>query len=505
MPQLQQQASAGRRSADVPASGRACISTRAGQEEQVGDQIEELHDNSWEMQPVRILMLSWEFPPRSVGGLAQHVYDLATALVQAGEEVHLITCAADKAQAREVVNGIHVYRVNPYNLSAPDFLTWVLQFNLSMVEYGISLVDSLAEIDLVHAHDWLVAYAGRALKHAYKVPLIATIHATEYGRNQGLHNDLQRYISDVEWWLVFEAWRVIVCSHYMEKELQRVFQAPLDKLRVVPNGVDMKRYQLAGHELSRSAFAAPDERIVLFVGRLVQEKGVHLLIDVVPKILHYYSSAKFVIAGRGPAEDYLRNKAVDMGIASRIYFTGYIDDRTRDFLYREADVAVFPSLYEPFGMVVLEAMAAMTPVVVADVGGLSEIVVHEGNGLKFYAGNPNSLADNVLRLLHEPDLAGRLAATAKQEISKLYTWQEIARQTQLVYAEVKDDYEASAWKTDSWLCDIDRLKQSRAAVSGIGRYYGEMGEVRGYPHLPGRAPALIAEDGGCRQDSSVEH
>ena len=222
-----------------------------------------------------------------------------------------------------------------------------------------------------------MAYAGRALKHAYKVPLIATIHATEYGRNQGLHNDLQRYISDVEWWLVFEAWRVIVCSHYMEKELQRVFQAPLDKLRVVSNGVDMKRYQQAGHELSRSAFAAPDERIVLFVGRLVQEKGVHLLIDAVPKVLHYYSNAKFVIAGRGPAEDYLRNKAVDMGIANRIYFTGYIDDRTRDFLYREADVAVFPSLYEPFGMVVLEAMAAMTPVVVADVGGLSEIVVHE--------------------------------------------------------------------------------------------------------------------------------
>jgi glycogen(starch) synthase len=457
------------------------------------------------MQPVRILMLSWEFPPRSVGGLAQHVYDLATALAQAGEEVHLITCAADKAEAREVVNGINVYRVNPYNLPALDFPTWVMQFNLSMVEYGISLVNSLGEIDLVHAHDWLVAYAGRALKHAYKVPLIATIHATEYGRNQGLHNDLQRYISDVEWWLVFEAWRVIVCSHYMEKELQRVFQAPLDKLRVVPNGVDLKRYQQAGQELSRAAFAAPNERIVLFVGRLVQEKGVHLLIDAVPKILHYYPNAKFVIAGRGPAEDYLRNKAVDLGIANRIYFTGYIDDRTRDFLYREANVAVFPSIYEPFGMVVLEAMAAMTPVVVADVGGLSEIVVHERNGLKFYTGNPGSLADNVLRLLHEPDLAVRLAATAKQEISALYTWQEIARQTQLVYAEVKDDYEASAWKTDSWLCDTDRLQQGRAAVGDAGRYYGELGGGRGYPCPSGRTPAQVADGGRYRQDNSVEH
>jgi glycogen(starch) synthase len=449
---------------------------------------------SWEMQPVRILMLSWEFPPRSVGGLAQHVYDLATALVQAGEEVHLITCAADKAPAREVVNGIQVYRVNPYNLSAPGFPTWVMQFNLSMVEYGISLVNSLPGLDLVHAHDWLVAYAGRALKHAYKVPLIATIHATEYGRNQGLHSELQRYISDVEWWLVFEAWRVIVCSHYMEKELQKVFQAPLDKLRVVPNGVDLKRYQQPGHELSRSAFAAPDEKIVLFVGRLVQEKGVHLLVDAVPKILHYFSSVKVIIAGRGPAENFLRNRALELGIANRIYFTGYIDDRTRDFLYREADVAVFPSLYEPFGMVALEAMAAMTPVVAADVGGLSEIVIHEKNGLKFYAGNPGSLADNVLRLLHEPNLAARLAATAKQEIARLYAWQEIARQTQRVYAEVKDDYEASAWKTDSSLCGIDRSEKSRDAAGGPGRYYREIDQASGYLCLPGRTPAHIMED-----------
>lgn len=427
---------------------------------------------------MRIMMLSWEFPPRSVGGLAQHVYDLATALAQAGEEVHLITCAADRAAGRaadrvperEVVNGIHVYRVNPYNLSAPDFLTWVLQFNLGLVEYAVSLVNSLGDLDLIHAHDWLVAYAGRALKHAYRVPLIATIHATEYGRNQGLHNDLQRYISDVEWWLVYEAWRVIVCSRYMARELQRVFQAPPDKLRIVPNGVDMSRYQGSGRGLSRLFFAAPDEKIVLFVGRLVQEKGVHLLLEAVPKILHYYSRVKFIIAGRGPAESYLRNKAADLGIASRVYFTGYIDDETRDWLYREAAVAVFPSLYEPFGMVVLEAMAAMAPVVAADVGGLSEIVTHEVNGLKCYAGNPNSLADNVLRLLHEPDLAGRLADTAKQEIDKLYTWQEIARQTRLVYAEVKDDYEASAWKTDSGLSGIDKLKRSRVPVDGTGRY-----------------------------------
>ncbi len=419
---------------------------------------------------MRILMLSWEFPPRSVGGLAQHVYDLTTALAREGEEVHLITCAAPEAPEKEMVNGVYIYRVNPYNLPALDFLTWILQLNLSMVEYAVSLVNSLADFDLIHAHDWLVAYAGRALKHAYKLPLIATIHATEYGRNQGLHNDLQRYISDVEWWLTYEAWRVIVCSHYMQKELQRIFQLPGDKIRVVPNGVDLGRYQRTKKIISRDFYAAPDEKIVFFVGRLVQEKGVHVLLDAIPKVLSYYPKVKFIVAGRGPAEDYLKNKAKDLGIYERVYFTGYIDDATRDCLYREAAVAVFPSLYEPFGMVVLEAMAAKTPVVVSDVGGLSEIVRHEENGLKCYPGNPNSLADGILRLLHEPEFASCLAVRAYRDLHQLYTWREIAHRTQQVYAEVKDDYEASAWKTDSRLAGINKLKEIREEITSTGRY-----------------------------------
>jgi len=249
---------------------------------------------------MRILMFSWEYPPRSVGGLAQHVYDLTTALAMAGDEVHLITIGDANSKEHEEVGGVFVYRLQPYNLSAPDFLTWILQLNLRMVEYAVPLVNSMDEIDLVHAHDWLVAYAGRALKQAYRKPLIATIHATEYGRNQGLHNDIQRYISDVEWWLTYESWRVIVCSHYMEQELKRVFQLPADKMRIVPNGVDLGRYQRRNVEhLSRDHYAAPSEKIVFFVGRLVQEKGAQILLDAVPKVLQYYSDVKFIIAGKG--------------------------------------------------------------------------------------------------------------------------------------------------------------------------------------------------------------
>ncbi|MGB9791707.1 MAG: glycosyltransferase family 4 protein [Thermacetogeniaceae bacterium] len=401
---------------------------------------------------MRVLMLSWEFPPRSVGGLSQHVADLSAALARIGEDVHVVTCAAPGAPEAEVIGGVHVYRVDPYHLPALDFITWVLQLNLSMAERAVSLISSGCAFDLVHAHDWLVAFAGRVLKHAYRLPLIATIHATEYGRNGGLHNDLQRYISDVEWWLTYEAWRVIVCSRYMEDELKRIFQLPGDKIRVVPNGVDLRRYQrVEAKELSRGLFAAPGEKIVLYVGRLVHEKGAHLLIEAVPKILYRYPKAKFVIAGKGPAADYLKGKARQLGVEGRVCFTGYVDDATRDFLYRQADVAVFPSLYEPFGMVVLEAMAARAPVVVSDVGGLSEIVQHEHNGLKFYAGNSDSLADNVLRLLIDSDLAARLAERAYRELPKLYAWDEIARKTLLVYKEVRREYEAQFRRKNPWL------------------------------------------------------
>lgn len=420
---------------------------------------------------MRILMLSWEFPPRSVGGLSQHVADLSAALVRKGEDVYVVTCTAPGAPDVEVVDGVHVYRVNPYNLPSLDFITWVLQLNLSMTECAVSLINATGEFDMVHAHDWLVAFTGRALKHAYRLPLIATIHATEYGRNGGLHNDLQRYISDVEWWLTYEAWRVIVCSRYMEDELKRIFQLPGDKIRVVPNGVDLRRYQKKGEskDLRRDLFAAPDEKIVLYVGRLVHEKGAHILIDAIPRILLHYPKAKFIIAGKGPAADYLKSRARHLGIYERIYFTGYVDDATRDFLYREADVAVFPSLYEPFGMVALEAMAARTPVVVSDVGGLSEIVQHGENGLKFYTGSPESLADNVLRLLGEADFAARLAERAYRDLPRFYSWEEIARMTLRVYEEVKGEYEAQSRRKNSWLTGINRLRLLKREIAGSER------------------------------------
>jgi glycosyltransferase involved in cell wall biosynthesis len=394
---------------------------------------------------MRVAMFSWEYPPKSVGGLAQHVYDLTNALSDLGVDVHLFTMGEPGIPDYERVNGVKVYRVNPYNVSSPDFTTWVTQLNVAMLEKAIPVFNELGDWNIIHGHDWLVAYAVRALKHAHRRPLIATIHATEYGRNQGLHNNLQRHISDVEWWLCYESWQVICCSEYMKGEVKFVFQVPDDKLVIIPNGVDPANYIQKNNNISRNNYAAPDEKIIFYVGRLVREKGVQVLLDAAPMILSRVPNTKFVIAGKGPYLKELQDQAKRMGIGNRVYFTGYIDDYTRNSLYSWSNVAVFPSLYEPFGIVALEAMAARTPVVVSDTGGLSEIVMHNIDGLKAYPGNPRSLADMILTILLNPGPAQQLQQNAYQKIKQRFNWQDIAAKTLDVYQKVWNEHRSSSW------------------------------------------------------------
>lgn len=394
---------------------------------------------------MRVVMLSWEYPPKSVGGLAQHVYDLTGALSEQGVEVHLFTMGEPGIPEYERVNGVYVYRVIPYSVSSPNFTTWVSQLNVAMLEKAIPVMQDHVNWNMVHAHDWLVAYAARALKHAFRLPLVATIHATEYGRNYGLHNDTQRHISDVEWWLGYEAWRVICCSHYMEGEIKFVFQIPDDKLVVIPNGVAPKNYAQKNDKISRDDYAAPGEKIVFYVGRLVREKGVQVLLDAIPMVLARLRNTKFIIAGKGPHLNELQNQAARMGIAQRVYFTGYIDDYTRNSLYSWSDVAVFPSLYEPFGIVALEAMAAKTPVVVSDTGGLSEIVMHSFDGLKAQPGNPRSLADMLITILENPQLAIQMQQNAYRKVKQQFNWHDIAAKTLEVYRDVWDEHRSCNW------------------------------------------------------------
>jgi glycogen(starch) synthase len=399
-----------------------------------------------------VMMLTWEFPPRIIGGISPHVYNLSKSLASNGVKAYVVTCDFPGAPQHESIDGVEVFRIDSYKNPAPDFATWVYLMNVNMQKEAAALAHSVGgKIDVFHAHDWLVATAGIGLKHVFRKPFFATIHSTEIGRRNGIHFDYERMIHDTEAWLTYEAWKVICCSDYMVSHVRWAFGLPADKLVMVPNGVNIEVYEKAEKDdLSqfRNRFALPQEKIVLFVGRLVYEKGVHVLVNAVPKVLAKVN-AKFIIVGNGYMRDQLANVVKGMGLTHKVLFTGFLDDETLRKLQRCADVSVVPSLFEPFGIVALEAMAAKSPVVVSDTGGLSEIVNHDVDGVKVYTDNPDSLAWGITRVLADEAYANKLRANAYKRVLEKYNWNKIAQQTKSIYEAVLSEYSKSFWAVRS--------------------------------------------------------
>lgn len=384
---------------------------------------------------MKILMLTWEYPPRIVGGIARVVHDLSKRLIKDGHEVTVVTYR-DNADVPEYENdkGVNVYRVDNYMIHPNNFIDWIMQLNFNMLSKATEIINKEGGFDVIHAHDWLVTYAAKSLKNAYDIPIVATIHATEAGRNSGIHDETQRYINDTEWLLTYEATEVIVNSNYMKNEIQRLFGLPFDKINVIPNGINLSNFTGIERDYDfRRQYAMDNEKIILYVGRLVYEKGVQHLIAAMPKILSNYNDAKLIIAGRGGMMDELRAEASNLGLNDKIYFTGYLNSKQVQKMYKCADVAVFPSTYEPFGIVALEAMLSENPVVVSDIGGLNEIVQHKENGMKSYAGNPNSIADSVLTLLYDHQLCDNISKNAKNKVKEQFNWNKIAQDTHFIY------------------------------------------------------------------------
>ncbi len=383
---------------------------------------------------MKILMLTWEYPPRVVGGISRVVHDLSHRLIKDGHEVTVVTYKEGNVQDFEDDNGVKVYRVNNYMINPNNFIDWIMQLNFNLISKATEIINKEGPFDVIHAHDWLVAYASKTLKDSFNIPIIATIHATESGRNSGIHDEVQRYINDTEWMLTYEATEVIVNSNYMKSEIQRLFGLPYEKINVVPNGVNLNLYDGVERDYNfRRQYAADNEKIILYVGRLVYEKGVQNLIAAMPKVLNGYHDSKLIIAGKGGMIDELRDEVRRLNIENKVYFTGYLNLEQVTKMYKCADVAVFPSTYEPFGVVALEGMLSGTPVVVSDIGGLNDIVQHRENGMKSYAGNPNSIADSILELLYNPGLCVELSRAAKAKVKSQYNWTKIAQDTHFIY------------------------------------------------------------------------
>jgi glycogen(starch) synthase len=386
----------------------------------------------------RVLILSWEYPPLIEGGLARHVRKLAENLTGFGVDVHVLTRGHEESPAEEERGGVAIHRVRepkrPRELG--EFVTWVEHMNADMLAAGVELGDRY-DFDVVHGHDWLVAVAGDHLARRFRCPLAVTIHATEYGRHQGwVDKHPQSHIHGVEHWMANRADRVITCSAYMREHVADNYGLDEQRITVLPNGIDPSELvPVSDLDALRRSFAGPDERLVVLVGRLVYEKGFQLALEALPGLIERVGNVRFVVAGSGTHEQELRAQASELGLDEHGTFLGWIGDDVLHSLYRIADLCVVPSIYEPFGLVALEAMASGCPCLVADTGGLREVVPNDDVGLRFVSRDPDSLGRMAERILTDAELRERLIAEASEHVLT-FDWADVAEQAARVYAEL---------------------------------------------------------------------
>jgi glycogen(starch) synthase len=391
---------------------------------------------------VRVLMLTWEYPPLVVGGLGRHVEALARELSAAGHDVRVVTRGQADSVVDEDVHGVRIRRAAADPL-AIDFTTetllaWSQAAEHTLIRATLPLVRRWRP-DVVHAHDWLVAQSAVTVAAATGAPLVTTLHATEAGRHQGwLPAPLNLAIHSVERWLARHSAAVITCSRAMHVEATRLFEVPHEHVSVVPNGIHAERWRApaATRRAVRTRFPA-DGPVLVFAGRLVHEKGVQTLLDAVRPLRETYPGLQLLVAGTGVHEAQLRARARRLRIARSVRWLGFVAEEELAALLGAADVVVVPSLYEPFGIVALEAAAAHTPLVVAETGGLLDLVADGIAAASFPPGDAPALVAAVRVVLDDPESAKRATARADRVIRRNYTWHAVAAHTADIYGRVQ--------------------------------------------------------------------
>lgn len=389
---------------------------------------------------MRVLLISWEYPPIIEGGLARHVRKLSEHLAAEGVEMHVLTRGGGRLAATEERHGVVVHRLQepPFPKEVTAFVRWVQTMNADMCRLGAQLADSLG-FDLVHSHDWLVAAAAQRIARQIERPWLVTVHATEYGRHQGWVDKYpQSHIHAAERDMARAADHVITCSRYMRTHVSNVFGVRPARITAIQNGIDHGDVEPVVSDLVelRTRYARPEERLVLLVGRLVYEKGFHIALDALEPVIANLGGVRFVVAGTGTAEAELRRQARRLGLDRKGVFLGWIGDDMLHSLYRISDLCIVPSIYEPFGLVALEAMACGCLCVVADTGGLREVVPNDGTvGLRFPSRDTAALQQILERVLTDDDFRSQLVAEAREHVLR-FDWTEVARQTLAIYGEL---------------------------------------------------------------------
>lgn len=382
-------------------------------------------------------MVTWEFPPDAVGGVSAHVDGLTRAMSRAGHEVVVLTLASNSREDETVENGVRVLRAHIDLPWMPD--DHEVGHAASANNQLVALASRLARLlgawrpDVVHHHDWRTAWAGDTLATLFRCPLVTTLHGTERGRHGGhVPIGTSEAVNSIENWIAWRADRVVCSSRFMVREVIDGFEIDGSRIVLIPNGVDPREW--APDTTTGTATDTQREPLVLSWGRVQYEKGFQVLVQAMGLLRVRVPGVRCVIAGRGPYLAELQSQIDIEGVSDVVHLAGYVTDaELRDLLHR-AGCVVIPSLYEPFGIVALEAMASGAPVIVSRTGGLAEIIEGTNAGLTFDPGKASDIARLVELVLTDPATREQLQTSSLETLRNRYSWDAIASTTVEMYA-----------------------------------------------------------------------
>lgn len=384
-------------------------------------------------------MLSWAFPPRATGGIAAQVAGLSAALARAGHDVVVLTVADRPAElAARPPGGVRVLRalVDLPWLPPSEAVTRMASANHAITKLGNRFSGDLEgwRPDIIHGHDWQLGWAADTLAAQYDAPFVLTMHGTERVRHGGqLPLGHPTDINSIEWWLAFQADRMTSPTRFIVEQLVTSFELSADHVTHIPNGIDPDLWRRAG---SAKLPSGPRPRLVASWGRVQYEKGFQVLARAMHEVRSRVVDVHGVIAGRGSYLPELQTQMDVEGVSDIVELPGFLADHELRSLVHRCGCVVIPSLYEPFGIVALEALAAGAPLIVARTGGLAELVAGTEAAITFEPGNPDDLADAIEQVLTNQDLVNILVANARDLVERKYSWSAIARATSALYEEV---------------------------------------------------------------------
>jgi len=413
---------------------------------------------------MKMAVLVYEYPPKIVGGLGTYAAEITRKFVLMDHDVTVFTMNDDAGSlpTREIWRGMEIHR--PLHIDISDSLPDVLAEDIKKWGRGIQLFSKILiynylsasklvnelirkenfKYDIILAHDWLSAIAGMTIKKEAELPLVFHVHSTEKGRTLGNGSDV---VSNIELRGARAADLIVTVSYAMKDELMKL-GFPKEKIQICYNGVDPQKYNPENVNAEqvrkiRDLYGVKDDELmILFLGRLVGVKGVDRLIMAMPHVLQKTPKAKLVIVGLGDLQDYLVNLVKTMRLQDSVKLNfEFISEEERILHYAACDVAVFPSLYEPFGIVVLEAMSMERPVVVgaAGVSGMREVVICCGEEQCGFHVNPNNPADiawGISSALESPEKRKWLGKNGRRRVLEEFTWDKIAEKTIDLYEQV---------------------------------------------------------------------